>query len=329
MQNHQTILLSRADVAGLLDIRECIPAVEMAFGMYSEGRTKPPGLLGIHVENGVFHFKTGAMHLSQNYFVAKMNANFPANPKKYALPTIQGVITVCHADNGQLLALMDSIEITIIRTGAATGVATKYLSRENSKVATICGCGHQGVISLKAILEVRDIRQVFAYDIDHTRTKDFATNLSQKLNCKITPIEILNEGTLQSDIIVTCTPSKQPVLFKADVMPGTFIAAVGADNEHKHEIDVDLVANSKLVVDIKEQSATTGDLHHALDQGKVSLAHIYAELGDIVSGKKPGRTNEEEIILFDSTGTGLQDVVSAVIVFEKAMKENIGTLFTF
>ena len=236
---------------------------------------------------------------------------------------------VCNADNGQVLALMDSIEITIIRTGAATGAATKYLSRQDSGIVTICGCGHQGTVSLKAIHEVRDIKQVYVYDIDRNRAKDFAETHSRVMNCNITPIENLEEGTLRSDIIVTCTPSKEPLLFMEHVRPGTFIAAVGADNGHKHEIDVDLLAGSKLVVDITEQSATTGDLHHALENGKVSLSHIHAELGEIIAGKKTGRDNEQEIILFDSTGTGLQDVVAAVIVFEKAVKENMGIQFNF
>lgn len=329
MQTHQTQLLSRNDVARLLDISTCMPAVEMAFRMHAEGQTIPPGLLGIHVGEGVFHFKTGAMQLSQNYFVAKVNANFPDNPKKYGLPTIQGVIMVCNADNGQVLAIMDSIEITIIRTGAATGVATKYLSRENSKVVTICGCGNQGIISLKAIMEVRDVQQVYAYDIDPDRAKEYADRLSREFRCAITPIGNVKEGTLQSDIIVTCTPSRQPILFKEDVKRGTFIAAVGADNEHKHEIDVELLAASKVVVDISEQSATTGDLHHAIEQGVVHISHIHAELGEIISGKKPGRTHAEEIIVFDSTGTGLQDVVSAAIVFENAMNHTIGTHFKF
>ena len=134
---------------------------------------------------------------------------------------------------------------------------------------------------------------------------------------------------LKSDICVTCTPSKNPILFKGDVRPGTFIAAVGTDNEEKNEIDADLLASCKLVTDISDQSASIGDLHHALEKGIVKRSHIHAELGEIVAGKKEGRTSDDEIILFDSTGMALQDVASAVIVYERAVREKCGFNFDF
>ena len=123
-----TILISRNEVAKILSIKNCMDAVEHAFKLFGEGKVKPPSVLGIYVSDGGFHIKAGVMNLNRNYFVAKTNANFPGNSKKFGLPTIQGVVAVFDADNGQLLALMDSMEITIIRTGAATGVAAKYLS---------------------------------------------------------------------------------------------------------------------------------------------------------------------------------------------------------
>src|SRR5687767_13381023 len=129
-----TVILSRKDVANLLTINECMHSVEDAFKMFAEGKVSPPKVLGIHTTNGGLHIKAGVMSLSSNYIVAKMNSNFPDNPDKHSLPTIQGAIAVFNADNGALLALMDSIEITIIRTGAATGVASKYLSKKSSKV---------------------------------------------------------------------------------------------------------------------------------------------------------------------------------------------------
>src|SRR5215217_2708984 len=147
MEPTQTLLLKRSEVASLLTIDECIAGVEHAFKMYAEGKVLSPKVLGMHTDVGGFHIKAGLMNMGKPYFVSKINANFPANSKQYGLPTIQGVIVVCDGENGRLLALMDSIEITIIRTGAATAVAAKHLSRTDSKSVIICGCGNQGKIS--------------------------------------------------------------------------------------------------------------------------------------------------------------------------------------
>ena len=134
-----TLLLTRGDVAALLTIEECLAAVEHAFKLYGAGKTEPPGIVGVHARDGGFHIKAGLLELRRSYFAAKVNANFPENAKRVGLPTIQGVVVLCDGENGYPLALMDSIEITIQRTGAATGVAAKYLARPDSKTVTICG----------------------------------------------------------------------------------------------------------------------------------------------------------------------------------------------
>ncbi len=329
MNFHETILLSRSHVARLLDLGECMSAVESAFCMYAERKAIPPKVLAVRVDNGGFHIKAGVMELGQNYFVAKSNGNFPGNGSKYGLPTIQGVVLVCNADQGTVLAVMDSIELTIIRTGAATGLAAEYLSRKDSRVVTICGCGNQGRASLKALLKVRGINHVYAYDEHHAVSEKYASELSDDLGIEIEPVNDLRAATLQSDICVTCTPSKQPLLFKDYVRRGTFIAAVGADSEEKHEIDPNLIASARLVADVTEQCAAIGDLHHALEQGHVTLSHVHAELGEVMTGLKSGRENDEDIIIFDSTGTALQDVAAAAIVFEKARQRSVGQNFNF
>ncbi|HEX6891528.1 MAG TPA: ornithine cyclodeaminase family protein [Chryseolinea sp.] len=329
MTSRQTILLSRKDITTLLDIGTCIPAVEMAFRLYAEGKTQPPKVLAVHVDAGSFHIKAGAMMLDQHYFVAKTNANLPDNPKRFHLPTVQGILILFNADNGKALAVMDSMELTILRTGAATGVAGKYLSKTDSSTVTICGCGNQGIISLKAITHVRKIQTVYAFDVDHERSVEFSSRFSRVLGIKISPVKDLEQATRQSDICVTCTPSKQPLLFKRHVNPGCFVAAIGSDNEEKNEIDAELIASSKVVTDISEQCATIGDLHHALKKGKVSMSHIHAELGEVITGSKKGRTNNEEVIVFDSTGMALQDVAAAAIVYERALKDNIGLTLDF
>jgi alanine dehydrogenase len=323
-----TLLITRQQVAALLKIDSCMDAVENAFRLQAEGKVERPKILGLHVDEGGFHIKAGVMNSTHHYFVAKMNANFPNN-KKNNLPTIQGVVIVSNADNGKLLALLDSIEITIIRTGAATGVAAKYLSRKNSKVATICGCGNQGRISLKALMHVRKLETVYAYDIDKDQSKKFAEELSKELNVSIVSIDFLKNALTQSDIIITCTPSKEPFVNKEDVRPGTFIAAVGADSDGKQELDCSLLTSSKLVVDLVEQAATIGELHHAIEKGSLTQASVHAELGEVIAGLKQGRTSEDEIIIFDSTGMALQDVAASAIVYEKALATGIGMTLNF
>lgn len=156
------VLLTRTDVAALLSLKECIAAVEDAFRRHGLGETNPLGVLGTHVANGGFHIKTAVLGRERNYFAAKCNANFPGNRERNGLPTIQGAILLHDADDGRPLAVMDSIEITILRTGAATGVAAKYLARKDSRTVTVCGCGNQGRIQLRSLCEVLPLRKLFA-----------------------------------------------------------------------------------------------------------------------------------------------------------------------
>jgi alanine dehydrogenase len=329
MSSNGTMVLTRRDVAALLGIEECIAAVERAFRLHGEGKTQAPGILGVHAVDGGFHIKAGIMDLGKSYFVAKANANFPNN-RKVGLPTIQGVIIVCDALNGRLLALMDSIEITTMRTGAATAIATKYLAKESAKSALICGSGTQGRISLEAIMKVRKLEKVFVYDIDSTEAERFAATMSDKLGIELIATRDLATAARESDICVTCTPARKHFLMREFITPGTFIAAVGADSEDKQELQPSLLSTSKIVVDILEQGATIGELHHALEDGSLSRADVHAELGEIVAGNKTGRTDDDEIIVFDSTGMALQDVAAAAIVYERALEAGpFGTRLKF
>ncbi len=329
MIKQETRILSRKEVASVLDYEECIAAVEVAFAQYGSGKASPPGILGIHAKNGGFHIKAGILDLTTSYFVVKVNSNFSANTSQFGLPLIQGVIAVFECNTGQLLALMDSIEITIVRTGAATAIAAKYLVLPDANCVTICGCGNQGRISLKMLMNVRNIKTAYAFDTDKSKATTFAEEMSAELNIDVIPAFDLEFALRKSQICVTCTPSTKPFLKRNSISPGTFIAAVGADSDHKHEIETDLVAACKVVADVITQSATIDDLHHAIEQGIVTRDHVYAELGEIVAGLKNGRTSKEEVILFDSTGMALQDVATASIVYEKALKDKIGYSVNF
>jgi len=324
-----TLLLTRQEVAKLLSVEECIDGVELAFKLYAEGKTPPPGILGMHATDGGFHLKAAMLKLNRNYFAVKVNGNFFQNMKRFNLPNIQGIIMLCDGDNGYPLALIDSIDITIKRTGAATAVAAKYLARADAKIATICGCGNQGKISVRAINKVRPLKQVFVFDIDENRAQNFAAEMAEELKIKVETAQDLTKAVRASDVCVTCTPPRKYFLKKTDVSPGTFIAAVGADSEDKQELEPALLASSKVVVDILDQCATIGELHHALQEGVMTKSAVHAELGEIIAGKKPGRVSPEEIIIFDSTGTALQDVAAAATVYEKAISAGAGMTLNF
>src|SRR6185503_397625 len=166
----------------------------------------------------------------------KLNGNYPGNPATNGLPTVQGVIYLADATNGRPLALMDSIEITINRTGAATALAARYLARPDSAVATICGCGVQGRIQLVALKHVLPLERVYAFDIDEAAARAFARQMSAELEIPVLPAAMLHEAVRQSDVTVTCTTSRQPFLSSEDVPLGAFVAAVGADSSDKQEL---------------------------------------------------------------------------------------------
>lgn len=319
-----TLILTRSDVAALLTLEECIAAVEEAFRLHGEGTAAPPGVLALHSAEGAFHIKAGVLGTSRSYFVAKGNTNFAANPQRFGLPAIQGVIVMCDAADGRLLALLDSIEITIQRTGAATAVAAKYLARPESRVATLCGCGNQGRVQLRCLKTVLPLDRVYAFDLDQSRAQQFAAEMSAELGIKVQAVSDLARATRESDAVVTCTPSKQPYFKKDYVRPGTFLAAVGADAPDKQELEPALLAGSKLVTDVTEQCATLGELHHALEAKLLTRAGVHAELGEVVAGRKPGRASADEIILFDSTGMALQDAAAATLVYERALAAGRG-----
>ena len=304
-------------------------AVEHAFRLYGEGKAAPPVVLSMHVPSGGFHVKAGVLEFDRKYFAAKVNANFPENQKRFGLPTIQGVIVLCDAEKGTPLAVMDSREITSLRTAAATAVAAKYLARRDSQTVTICGCGAQGRVQVKALARVCPIQTVFAYDQSEEQALRFARDVTKELTITVRAVTDLAAAARQSDICVTCTPSPQPLLGSDDVSPGAFIAAVGADNPEKQELHPNLMAKSKIVADLLQQCAVMGDLHHALEAGELTEADVYAELGEVVAGKKSGRESDEEIIIFDSTGMALQDVAAAALVSEKAERQGSGVRFNF
>ena len=329
MQFEGTLLLRRSDIERLLNLSDCIDAVDEIFRLQGKGKIPAPGILGMMVPGGGLHVKAGLLPGDRNYLVAKLNANFPDNNAHFGLPTIQGVIVVFDAKNGVPLAILDSIDITIKRTAAASAVAAKYLARKDSSVATICGCGQQGRAQLRALLMVLPLTKIYAFDVNKRAALDFRNELSPQLKIDIEPAHHLASAIQKSDVCITCTTANEFFVRKRDVRSGTFIAAVGADAEHKQEIDPGLIASAKVVADSLDQSCSIGDVHHAIGHGLMRNEDVYAELCEIVTGQKIGRVADDEIIVFDSTGVAIEDAVAAAAVYERALADGIGTDFNF
>ena len=324
-----TLLLGRTDIADLLTIGDCIDSVERAFRMHAEGRTLKPGVLSVDSRAGAFHIKAAGLELEPAPLRRQDQRQLPAQCGAVRASTIQGVIALCDGENGFPLALLDSIEITTLRTGAATALAARHLALPHAGSATICGCGNQGRIQLKALVSVRPIRRAFAWDIDSERARRFAVELASTLAIEIEPVDDLARAVRRSDVCVTTTPSLRYFVKREYVRPGTFVAAVGADSPDKRELEPALLAASKIVVDLLDQCVVMGELHHAVVEKYVTPEDVHAELAEIVAGTKPGRESDDEIIIFDSTGTALQDVAAAVSVYEKALARGVGLEFDF
>ena len=317
-----TLLLSRADVRALLDMDDCIAAVEAAFQAHADGTTLAPGVLGTHVPDGGFHVKVAGLTRDRAFYAAKINANFPGNPARRGLPVIQGVVALFDATDGTLLALMDSMEITTLRTAAATAVAAKHLARDDARTVAVLGCGVQGRSQLRALSRVRRLERVYAWDGASRAAALYARDMYAELGCEVIPTDDYRDVVGRCDVVVTCTASRVSLLGPDDVSPGTFVAGVGADSENKQELAPALLARSTVVADVLDQCARIGDLHHAIDAGAMSRDDVHAELGDVVSGRRSGRHSADEITIFDSTGTALEDVAAAAVLYERAVARN-------
>jgi len=322
------LLLSRADVAGLMTPADYLDAVESAFRLSKQGRAPSPPPMHIAGVAGGFHAKGAALMGARHVVALKFNGNFPGNPQK-GLPTIQGVVLLCDAETGALLAIVDSIEITLRRTAAASALATRLLARPDSRTLSICGCGDQARAQAVAMAGVLAFERGLAWDIDTEKAAAYAAEMTRTLGIPFEMVPDLRRAARAGDVIVTCTTARAPFLDVADVPPGAFIAAVGADSPDKSEIASALMARSKVVVDVLEQCLAMGDLRHAVEAGAMTAADVHADLGDVFLGVKPGRADPTDIVVFDSTGTAIQDVASVALVYERAVRAGVGTAFTF
>jgi len=221
---------------------------------------------------------------------------------------------------------MDGTYLTALRTGAASGAATDLLARQDVHTAAIFGAGAQGRTQLEAVCAVRPIEAAWVYDVAPERAAVYAGEMSQRLSLPVRAAETPAGAVRQADVICTATTSSSPVFEDADVRPGTHINGVGAYTPQMQEIPVETVLRAKVVIDHRQASlAEAGDLLIPLRQGLMTEGHIYAELGEIAAGRKPGRASPEEITLFKSVGVAVQDVAAAGAVLKAARQLGLGT----
>ena len=321
----ETVVLGARDVARFLTIRECIDAIARTLRAHEAGKSRGPASSGFTLPGGSFHAKLAAIEDDGRIFVAvKANVNLPGNPIRHGRPTIQGALMLLDGDDGRPLAIMDSIALTSRRTAAVAALAADHLSLSDSRTITIVGCGEQGEAQLRAMAAVRPLRAGFAVDVDSARAAALASRLSVQLGWRLEASTGLAAAVAASDICVTCTTSESPLLFAEHLHPGLFVAAVGADNPAKQEIDATALSRSRVVVDSLAACAAGGDLHHAIEAAVMTEQDVHGELSAIVAGRVPGRTSRDQVFVFDSTGTALQDVAAAVLVYRRAADAGAG-----
>lgn len=216
--------------------------------------------------------------------------------------------------------------MTLRRTAAASALAARLLARADARTLAVCGRGDQGRAHLVALAPLFPLARVFAWDADAAAAERFAQEMRASTGLAVEPARELAAATARADLIVTCTSARRPFLGRDHVQRGAFIAAVGADNPEKSEVEPGLLASAKLVVDVLAQCAVMGDLHHALAAGAMAQTDVYAELAQLVTGQRAGRTRDDEILVFDSTGTAIEDAASAAFIYERAQQTDAGTM---
>lgn len=312
------LFLSDADVEKLLNMKETIETVEEAFREYAKGNVVLPSRSTIMIPkyNGSISFMPSYL-TELDAQATKIICIYPDNREK-GLPTTIAWIIVNDPKTGLVKAFMDATYLTAMRTGAITGVAAKYLAPKDSRTVAIFGAGVQGRTQAWAACTVRDIKQVFVYDLYKETREKFAEEMTEKLGIEVIPVNSGEEACINADIVLTATTSSKPVIKRSWLKEKVHVSAIGAFYPDWRELDTATVAESKLVVDDKESIMhEAGDILIPIQERAITMNHIYSELKEIVSGKKVGRTSEDNITVFKSVGIAIQDSSVANLVLKK------------
>ena len=322
----EIVLLSGRDLERALQPRAAIEALREAYAALADNRCDEGRSIGFKVKAGSLHVKAGLLPGSHRAFAAKVNVNLPDNRKAHGLPTIQGMVLLADAQDGRPLAVMDSIALTGIRTAATAAFAAGFAANPKSKSTAIIGCGAQAKYQLDAFRATFPLDYVRVFDVDGARAKAFAASNSKE-TCPVTPVPSVRAAVESVDICVTCTTAKSAVLTDDMALKGCFVAAVGADNPEKQEIDPALMRRARILVDDLEACAAGGDLAHGLRAGAVSREQVHADLAELAAGRKRGRMTPDELVIFDASGSGVQDVAAAWAAYREASRAGLGSRF--
>jgi alanine dehydrogenase len=323
------LVLTAADVQKALPMLEAVEAMKSAYAALSDGRAQVPlrARLAIPPHDALSLFMPAFVQDDAREALAvKVVSLFPGNPAK-GLAYIQAAVLVLNPQTGQLLALLEGSTLTAIRTGAAGGAAVDILSRPESTRLAVFGAGAQGRTQLEAACTVRRIQTAWIFDADPRRAAALVAQVAGRgsfprdLRIASTP----QEAIAQSDIVCTATTSLTPVFADSDLKPGTHITAVGSYTPEMQEIPPETVARARVVVDSRSAAlAESGDLIKPIEAGLFGADHVYAELGEIVLGRRPGRQSSGEITYFKSVGVAVQDAIAASLALENARRLGLG-----
>lgn len=321
------LVINAEEQSSLVDINEIMACVEVALKEFSAQRTITPIRAALPFDQGhntALIMPSVAEELSS--IGLKVVTVAPQN-KELGKKTITGIVMLSDFKTGEPVALLEGSYLTMIRTGALSGVATKYLARENAKKLCIIGTGEQAKGLVEVMLAVRNIDEIMLFNRSEQKAHDFADYIKNKFNKKVQVYTDANEAVSAADIIVTTTNSSTPV-FSAKLKPGVHVNAVGSFRPTMQELPSHAVASAqKVVVESREAALEeTGDLITPIHEGVFNASDIFAELGQIAAGELQGRASNEEITVFKSVGLAVVDIVVAKYFYDKAIKQNIGTL---
>jgi len=317
------LVISEQDARALVSVEEAISAVERSFAAMARGvaRNYPVVRELVGYQDAVFGVKTGC-DTSAPILGLKAGGYWPHNLAK-ALTNHQSSTLLFDPETGRASALVSANYLTGVRTGAASAIATKYLSRPDSSVLGIIGTGVQSAYQLRATLAVRTIRKVYAWDPSPENLVTFGHTVAE-LGLEYAPQTDCQAVVANVDILITVTPSQRALVEKSWVRPGTHISAMGADTKGKQELDAALVASAALFVDEAAQAITIGECQHAYNAGLITEQSFRGSIGAVIAGLCEGRRTAQEITLFDGTGVALQDLVVADLAVRLAAERGLG-----
>ena len=329
---HKIFVLSEEDTRQLLELEEVIEAIENVYKEKSSGSGKVFPLVFHEFEKGVadMDIKSGTLD-KMGVYGLKLVSWFGNNPSK-GLPSLSGIVMLFDSSTGLPIGTISAEHMTGMRTGAAGAIGAKYLARNNSEVMLMVGSGHQASSQIRAMQTViKGLKKVFVYDpINFESAKGFISKFEYKLDSiEYIPVQDLETSVANSDIIVTATPSKKPLIMKEWVKAGTHFSCMGSDMSGKQEIDENILKSAKLFTDDILLSVSVGEFEVGINNGTITKEDIICEIGDVLNGEYDGRTSDNDITVFDSTGIGLQDIAAGYIAIQKAKKINIGTEVKF